>query len=829
MKSSPSQQHHPKESKESLSLRSVEASNSKNVCDTKVLDAIFQQNKRLQKQDETIWSMYYLANQFSSKYISNQYQRLDQNDIAAIREKQIRYIFDKIKDLEGNIAINLGRNDIVDKDIEYLASILKQASKIRELKLILHRNRITDKGLGELISALQDNKNIILTELDIKGNNLTGKGIDILLQYIESDTNLLTLNLEDNKLPFPKLVELIDGLNKSNTSLNELNIANNDFSYKDLKKLFENRDLLNNTKIKELNLINDSIAKDDRYIGELREDAALLENKELKIHFRAAEKHSEKYKLTRKADRSDLLELEVFIKSNEKRKLFSYKYDFSAINIAPHQLASLQEMITGSRSAPTQKGQIAIDKVPEPLRTKISSNLKLNNVNFYPIEIGYDLTGKKSKPNKSDDLGNVEIKFFDCQQLKLISLNIHIEPGSSNNNILNSIINEYQKFLSFTQTRDFHSVVSTLNEENYTTFGFRKNNNYYKGFDRNIPRPIQTDVPSNELHKAVTENNLEFIKKLSEDPVLFASMLQARDSEGLTPIHLAICLNHANIVDWFIDEFDKFEQPKATLLDKNGNNLAHLAACIGYDHILKKLLEKGFDVILPNQEGNTILHLAAKYNHINIVKSLIEKYEALNELSKFINHDSRTAYDVAFKSLSIDVVTYFQEKYPHSQLYRTVVEAFNGTENTNLMRCMTQQGVRIDWNPANICNDLFLARVAKLLTNNIDTTKANDGSIKPSKQEKDQVTHYQSSWRSNTRERYADSTFSSRARDNNARTSSSSYEDWSYRERNNSRWSQGRDARGHDPQTSNSSAENWRSKTGNKTGSFQKDNRANFK
>jgi len=121
------------------------------------------------------------------------------------------------------------------------------------------------------------------------------------------------------------------------------------------------------------------------------------------------------------------------------------------------------------------------------------------------------------------------------------------------------------------------------------------------------------------LHAAVMRGTLGTVKGL----VNSGADIEARDSEGLTPLQLL----HREEGDWNVVEFLMERGAKS-----NGDTILHLAAGYGQaDKIRKYFEQKPGDIRAKNNNGQTPLHLAVNYGTLETVQCLVDSGADMEE------------------------------------------------------------------------------------------------------------------------------------------------------------------------------------------------------
>jgi ankyrin repeat protein len=87
-----------------------------------------------------------------------------------------------------------------------------------------------------------------------------------------------------------------------------------------------------------------------------------------------------------------------------------------------------------------------------------------------------------------------------------------------------------------------------------------------------------------------------------------------------------------------------------------GQTLLHLSASLGFESLLKILLEHGVDPNLSDANGFTALHFATLYGHVQCVRLLVRKGADVNLMDMW----GRTAQYVALESHYDDVAEFLE-------------------------------------------------------------------------------------------------------------------------------------------------------------------------
>ncbi len=128
-----------------------------------------------------------------------------------------------------------------------------------------------------------------------------------------------------------------------------------------------------------------------------------------------------------------------------------------------------------------------------------------------------------------------------------------------------------------------------------------------------------------DIHKAAEAGDLAKVKMLIEkNPELIKTL----DSDGETPLHLAIWEGHDEIVKLFLSVIKD-----VNLKNARGSTLLLYAAYQGRKNIAELLLERGALFDLKNVYGRYPVHYAAREGHKGVLEMMIEKGANINIMS----------------------------------------------------------------------------------------------------------------------------------------------------------------------------------------------------
>jgi ankyrin repeat protein len=131
------------------------------------------------------------------------------------------------------------------------------------------------------------------------------------------------------------------------------------------------------------------------------------------------------------------------------------------------------------------------------------------------------------------------------------------------------------------------------------------------------PHPVNAQaapVPGG-IHEAARNGDLSKVQALVKaNPDLVSS----RDSNGLTPLHWAAGMNHADVVEWLLAN-----RTEINAQSSNGSTPLHLAAFNGHKETAEALLAHGAEVNARNNDAWAPLHGTARYDHAAVAELLL--------------------------------------------------------------------------------------------------------------------------------------------------------------------------------------------------------------
>lgn len=183
-------------------------------------------------------------------------------------------LVEKINQFQPKLHVDLSSSNLIDADMKIIAEQVIREKKCTELWL--YNNRITCQGLQILVESFKNNST--LKTLDLSSNQISDRSIRLLSTVLlpEEKCSLKSLNLSNNFISNQGAKYLSEML-RTNTTLTELWLGNNDIGSEGIEEL---TDILayDNQTLKYLSLSSNRFVNDesiDDFINLLKENRTL--------------------------------------------------------------------------------------------------------------------------------------------------------------------------------------------------------------------------------------------------------------------------------------------------------------------------------------------------------------------------------------------------------------------------------------------------------------------------------------------------------------------------------------------------------------------------
>ena len=171
-----------------------------------------------------------------------------------------------------------------------------------------------------------------------------------------------------------------------------------------------------------------------------------------------------------------------------------------------------------------------------------------------------------------------------------------------------------------------------------------------------------------EIHRCIINPDqkrvLEILKRTP-------SQLNARDSQGNTPLILSAAVGNHSMTNLFIAR-----GAEVNLTNKQGESALHGAALIGSEPVAEALIKAGAKLNLKNSRGNTPLHLAASSGSIEVAEVLLKN----KANPKIKNKAGKTPADLAKKE-GYQKLTEILKSSEKTSVSNPKTEKFTGSVN----------------------------------------------------------------------------------------------------------------------------------------------------
>ncbi len=218
-----------------------------------------------------------------------------------------------------------------------------------------------------------------------------------------------------------------------------------------------------------------------------------------------------------------------------------------------------------------------------------------------------------------------------------------------------------------------------------------------------------------EIHDAALNGNLIKVKELLAKD---ASLLDAANNVGRTPLHLAADRGHLGLAGWLVNKGADVNRRE------NSYRLAplHLAARGGHLEIVRLLLKNGADVQARENDNENALYYAAMGNNLELVKYLVGKGLKVKDSGSTAGN---TPLSIAVQSGNFPIADYFISK-GGDPLYKdkrdqTLLHIASRRGKGDLFRLLLQKGIAVDaannekWTALHLVSTFGNLEAAKIL------------------------------------------------------------------------------------------------------------------
>ncbi|MFP4497816.1 MAG: ankyrin repeat domain-containing protein [Vulcanimicrobiota bacterium] len=231
--------------------------------------------------------------------------------------------------------------------------------------------------------------------------------------------------------------------------------------------------------------------------------------------------------------------------------------------------------------------------------------------------------------------------------------------------------NENQEYLSITQRQIFCNYCNSKIPASFYFILLIKHGieNHYciKCYKKNYP---QLSLAPGTLYKLgiecvdfdnqllfnffqlITEDKFDQVKTIVKKR---PEIVNARDLENFTPLHISIKARNFSLIDFFIAS-----GADVNVQSIDGVTPMMLAIQSNNYNLLNYLLGEATDMKLTDEKGNSCLHYAAKTGNVEIFKLLLEK----GAFIKARNEKGLTPLDIAYIDSQTQILQLINELYP---------------------------------------------------------------------------------------------------------------------------------------------------------------------
>ncbi|MFA8300061.1 MAG: ankyrin repeat domain-containing protein [Hyphomicrobiales bacterium] len=158
-----------------------------------------------------------------------------------------------------------------------------------------------------------------------------------------------------------------------------------------------------------------------------------------------------------------------------------------------------------------------------------------------------------------------------------------------------------------------------VDEDNATLLMYSIRDKYnicYKYFiERGADQSLLDDEGLNIVQYAIFSGILDRVKY-----VLNSDNINHQSNDGTTPLHLSICLEKYDIVNYLIDRGADIH-----ITDHGESAAIHMASYFGNIDLVTRLVERGASFDKETKQGNLPIVLAVNERHTEVVKFLYKK------------------------------------------------------------------------------------------------------------------------------------------------------------------------------------------------------------
>ena len=114
-------------------------------------------------------------------------------------------------------------------------------------------------------------------------------------------------------------------------------------------------------------------------------------------------------------------------------------------------------------------------------------------------------------------------------------------------------------------------------------------------------------VGNSPIHQCAIKGEIEGIRRILDESALDFSIIDAKNRDGNTPLHLSVINQKTDTLQFLLDRGARIDQK-----NNEGNTPLQLACKKGDLQIVKYLIYRGADLTVIDREGNNLLHLLSR-------------------------------------------------------------------------------------------------------------------------------------------------------------------------------------------------------------------------